>query len=189
MAKRVVFLGMPGAGKGTQAEKYSASEGIAHISTGAMLRAAVDSGSELGKKVAQIMQEGQLVPDELMVDIIEARTQEDDCQSGYILDGFPRTEQQARSLGEMLEKRSESLSSVVLFELSQDEVRRRLEKRRQEENRADDAADTQDERFRVYEAQTKPLIEYYENSGALVRVDASGTVEEVFSGLVKALEN
>jgi adenylate kinase len=189
MAKRVVFLGMPGAGKGTQAEKYSVSEGIAHISTGAMLRAAVDSGSDLGLKVAEIMEKGQLVPDSLMVDIIEARTKESDCESGYILDGFPRTEQQAKALEEMLHNRSETLSAVVLFELSQDEVRRRLNQRRKEQNRADDAADTQDERFRVYDAQTKPLVDYYENNGALVRVDASGTIDEVFAGLVKVLEN
>ncbi len=184
---KIVFLGAPGAGKGTQAKIFCEERKFAHISTGDMLRAAVSSGSELGKKAKVIMDAGQLVPDTLIVDLIAARTQEADCLNGYVLDGFPRTVAQAQALAQMLAEKGESLSSVVLFELTEEEVNRRLAHRRGVEARSDDAEETQRKRQQVYREQTAPLIDYYRAQGLLKTVDASGTVEEVNAALQKAL--
>ena len=117
MNQRIVFLGLPGAGKGTQAKLHAANSDIAHISTGDMLRAAVNGGTSLGQRVKSIMDEGQLVPDELMVELIGVRIAEPDCAKGYILDGFPRTVAQAEALQKMLQGREQGLSAVVLFDL------------------------------------------------------------------------
>ena len=187
MAK-LVFLGAPGAGKGTQAKLLKEAKSIAHISTGDMLRAAVAEGSELGKQVEEIMNSGALVPDALMVDIISERISKEDCKNGYILDGFPRTVPQAEALAEMLSKRSEELSQVVLFDVSDQDIQLRLENRRAEEGRDDDSLDVQLERLRVYKEQTAPLIEFYENLGLLKRVSGAGAVEEVQSRLLESVE-
>lgn len=183
---KVVFLGPPGAGKGTQAKTLSERAGIAHISTGDMLRKAVAEGSELGKKVKEVIDSGQLVSDDLMIELIEQRTGQADCQKGYILDGFPRTVAQAEALNGMLQKRGAAISSVVLFELSDEALQARLAHRRGAEARKDDDAETQRERLRIYTQQTAPLIEYYDNKKLLTRVDANGTVEEV-EGRVRSI--
>ena len=183
----IVLFGAPGCGKGTQAVMYCKSKSMAHISTGEMLRAAVSSGSALGMRMKEIMDAGQLVPDGLMIELIEQRIGQDDCRNGYVLDGFPRTEVQAEALSDLLSKRNETLSKVVLFELSEEEVARRLSYRRGVESRSDDSAETQRERLRVYQEQTAPLIDYYRKLGALIVVDATGTIEEVQAKLLRAL--
>ncbi|HQH26077.1 MAG TPA: adenylate kinase [Oligoflexia bacterium] len=183
---KTVFLGAPGAGKGTQAKRFAQAQGIAHISTGDMLRAAVASGSALGLQAKKIMDDGQLVPDKLIVELIEERTQQADCRRGYILDGFPRTVEQAEALAVMLERRKESLDSVVLFDLAEEEVLRRLAYRRTVESRSDDSEETQLKRQRIYQEQTAPLIQYYRDQGVLKVVDAAGTIDQVYSALEQA---
>ena len=183
---KLIFLGPPGAGKGTQAKLLSERMQFAHISTGEMLRRAVAEGTPLGRQVKEIMDAGQLVPDELMVRLIEERLSAADCRSGCILDGFPRTVPQAEALKRMLDKRQDSISAVVLFDVDESDVAKRLEHRRGAEARADDAQATQLERLRVYRQQTVPLITFYEKSGLLKRVDASGSVEEVYRRLLEA---
>ncbi|MCL4125744.1 UNVERIFIED_CONTAM: hypothetical protein GTU68_047153 [Idotea baltica] len=185
---KTVFLGPPGAGKGTQAKMIAAEFGIPHISTGEMLRSAVAAATPLGLEVKQVMDSGQLVPDKTIVAIIEERISEDDCVSGYILDGFPRTVIQAESLTSMLAARDDGLDVVILFEVAAQEVLARMESRREREGRVDDSAETQLERLKVYERQTAPLIDYYQNANLLRRVQGVGTVEEIQQRLVTALK-
>ena len=184
---RIVFLGPPGAGKGTQAKRLAEHQSLAHISTGEMLRAAVQKGTPLGEKVKGIMDSGHLVPDEMILEIIRERVAEKDCEHGYILDGFPRTLPQAEALSSMLERSGSSLDSVVSFEVSEEDLSARLAHRRGAEARVDDDAEVQRERLRVYKQQTAPLIDYYRQKKMLKPVDASGTVDEVYSRLESVL--
>ena len=184
---RMVFLGAPGAGKGTQADLFAKGKGIAHISTGAMLRDSIVQGAQLGLKVKPILDSGGLVPDDLMVALIQERIQNADCNSGYILDGFPRTVPQAEALDEMLRARREKLTHVVMFDVSEAAVMSRLEGRRSSEARADDNVEVQKERIRVYQEKTAPLISYYEKAGQLIHVNGDADIAEVQSRLVRAV--
>ncbi len=184
---KVVFLGPPGAGKGTQARLLAERKSIAHISTGEMLRAAVAAGTDLGKQVKDIIDSGKLVPDALMVALIEERVKAADCAKGYILDGFPRTVPQAEALATMLSATGVKLDAVVYFDVSESDLLRRLEHRRGVEQRADDSIETQLERLRVYREQTAPLVDFYRAKGALSSVDAAGSVDEVYLKLGQAL--
>lgn len=188
MSKKIIFLGPPGAGKGTQAKLLAAKHQLAHISTGDMLRAAVAEGSELGKQVKGILDSGQLVSDALIVQLIEDRVKKSDCARGYILDGFPRTVPQAEALKAMLAAAGTSISAVVSFELSEESVLGRLTHRAGVEARADDSAEVQRERLRVYREQTSPLIQYYTNAKLLRSVDASGSVDDVQKLVEAALD-
>ncbi len=179
MKEIYVFLGPPGAGKGTQAKLFCASRSLAHISTGDMLRAAMKAGTELGGKVKEIVDSGMLVSDDIMIELIRERIEMPDCESGFVLDGFPRTMNQAKSLEALFTQKGLSLSATILFEISADALFFRLEERRTSESRADDTAETQLERLRVYEDSTAPLIEYYEGLSILKRVDANFPIEEV----------
>ena len=185
---KLVFLGPPGAGKGTQAKLLAEKRAIAHISTGEMLRAAVAAGTPLGMQVKGILDAGQLVPDDVMISVIHARTAESDCAKGYILDGFPRTVPQAEALGSMLKSEGSTLSKVVLFDVSEADLSARLANRRGAEARADDDASVQLERLRVYHEKTAPLIDYYARVGELSRVSGAGSVEQVQKELEKVLE-
>ncbi len=185
---KLVFLGAPGAGKGTQAKLLSDELSLAHISTGEMLRAAVKAQTTLGKQVGDIMDSGQLVPDNLIVSLIKERVKETDCQQGYILDGFPRTVPQAESLAEMLSNQGESITSVVLFDVTEEDVLARLKHRQETEGRADDTVEVQMERLRVYRELTAPLIDYYKKTNLLKTIEASGSIEEVYSKLLSALK-
>ena len=184
MAEAFIFLGPPGAGKGTQAKQLSVEKGIAHISTGDILRAAVAKGSELGQQAKGIMERGELVPDDLMIALIRERTGAQDCEVGYILDGFPRTVPQAEALEALL---ADSSKRVVLFNVSKEELKNRLENRRTEENRADDEISTQLERLRIYQEKTAPLNEFYRGKGLLTEISAEGSVEEVYQLLLSSL--
>lgn len=185
----LVFLGPPGVGKGTQAKIYAESQGLAHISTGDMLRNAVKSGSELGARVSKIIDAGQLVPDELMIELIDARIGEADCSSGYILDGFPRTIPQAQALANLIAKHGATIRAAVLFDLADHEIMARLTNRREQENRADDNEEVQRRRLEVYRTQTAPLIDYYQQENLLLRIPADGEISQVQELLTRELNS
>ncbi len=188
---KLVFLGPPGAGKGTQAKQLAESTGFAHISTGDMLRSSVAAATTLGSQVKEIMEKGHLVPDDLMVSVIKERIGKPDCKKGFILDGFPRTVPQAVALQAMMASGSGShsgIDAIVLFNIDETELQRRLAHRRGAEGRADDAEATQLERLRVYNQQTAPLISHYRDSGLLKTVDATGSVEDVYEDLCSVLD-
>jgi adenylate kinase len=182
MARRILFLGPPGAGKGTQAQLLADAIGIPHISSGAMLREAVADGTELGKKAESIMAAGDLVPDDLVVAMIEERLAKDDAGAGYILDGFPRNVVQAKALQAALG--DDAIDAMLLFDVGEDELVDRL-LGRAEEGRADDAEETIRRRFDVYRGETEPLIEAY--ADRVIAVDGTGSDDEVFDRVQGAL--
>jgi adenylate kinase len=184
---RLVFLGAPGVGKGTQAKLLSQEKEIPHISTGDMLRVAIKGGSSLGLKVKSIIDSGQLVPDALIIELVRERTKEGDCKNGYIFDGFPRTIPQAEALNEILSERGKKLDFVICFELEESEILKRLAGRREAESRVDDDQETQKKRLEVYNKQTAPLIDFYQQGGLLKMVDASGSMEQVFKKTLSAI--
>jgi adenylate kinase len=182
---RLILLGPPGAGKGTQAQKLAAELKVPHISTGVILREAAEQGTELGKRAKTIMDAGQLVSDDIMLGIIRERLQAKDCERGYILDGFPRTIPQAEALDQLLSKRVEPPVVIANLELDEQELRRRIAGRRNEAARSDDAEETMLSRFQVYQEKTRPLLDYY---GSRVRpIDGKGSVPEIFQRLTELL--
>ncbi len=182
MARRILFLGPPGAGKGTQAAMLARALHIPHISTGAMLREAVAAGSDLGRQVESVMAAGDLVSDDLVVAIVDERINEPDAKCGYLLDGFPRTIAQAEALNDAVVN---AISTVVLLEADNDELVARLLKRAEEESRADDNEATIRRRLEVYHSETEPLIDFY--GDAVIRVDGMGSIEEVFARIMLGL--
>jgi adenylate kinase len=183
----LVFLGPPGVGKGTQSRKLVAHLNIPHISTGDMLRAAKRSRTDLGLAAAERMDAGQLVSDELVLRLVENRLTEPDCCSGCLFDGFPRTQIQAEALDQLLAKRQTPLDVVLELRGDPVELSRRMTRRAQEEQRADDSPETVAKRMRIYEQQTLPLVQYYQQQGLLAKIDAMGTPEEVFQRILAAL--
>ena len=182
---RLILLGPPGAGKGTQAQKLAAELKVPHISTGVILREAAEKGTALGKKAKAIMDAGQLVSDEMMLGIMRDRLQAKDCEQGYILDGFPRTIPQAEALDQLLSQRSEPPVVIANLELDEQELRRRIAGRRTEGSRSDDAEETVLSRFQVYQEKTRPLLDYY---GSRVRpIDGKGSVPEISRRLTDLL--
>jgi adenylate kinase len=186
-ASKIVLMGAPGAGKGTQAALLVDKLGIPHISTGDMLRAAVRSETPVGLKAKAVMDAGQLVSDDIVIAIAEERLSQDDCRKGFILDGFPRTLAQAEALQAVLEKLELGLDCCLAITVDNDEVVRRLLKRAEIEGRADDNEETIRERMNVYDAQTAPLLDYYRSRDLLREVDGMGTVDEVSEALSGAL--
>ena len=182
---RLILLGPPGAGKGTQAQRLAAELKVPHISTGVILREAAEKGTELGKKAKAIMDAGQLVSDDIMLGIIRDRLQAKDCEKGYILDGFPRTIPQAEALDLLLSRKTEPPVVIANLELDEQELRRRIAGRRSEAARSDDAEGTVLSRFQVYQEKTRPLLDYY---GDRVRpIDGKGSVPEIFQRLTDLL--
>ena len=178
---RLILLGPPGAGKGTQAARLALELNAPHISTGVILREAAAAGTELGNKAKKIMDEGHLVGDDVMLGIIRERLAEDDCANGYILDGFPRTIPQARGLDELLSERTAPSVVIANLELDENELRRRIAGRRTEDQRSDDSEETMLNRFAVYQEQTRPLLDYY--GGRVSAVDGKGSIDDVFERL------
>jgi adenylate kinase len=178
---RLLFIGPPGAGKGTQAGNVAARLGIPHISTGEMFRDHVAGGTALGKQVEAILAAGGYVPDELTVAMLEERIAQDDAVGGFILDGFPRTAAQVVSLDQLLG--DEGLQVVVVLRVDEDELADRLLSR----GRADDTEETIRNRFKIYTEQTQPLIDIYEDRSLTVYVDGIGEVEEVTERILSAI--
>jgi len=211
---RIVLLGAPGSGKGTQAQKLMAERNIPQISTGDMLRAAVTSGSRFGRQAKATMDAGNLVSDDVMLGIISERLSEPDAQDGFILDGFPRTKQQALDLADLLDQLDKPLDAAVLMDIDFDVLMKRLTGRRtcsltgkllnvyfsssedldectdaggELVQREDDNEETIRNRLDVYREQTEPLIDYYRKRGKLKTVDADGSVDEVYDRFIAAI--
>lgn len=173
---QIVFIGPPGAGKGTQAEKIVAKYGLAHLSTGDMLRAARDAKTPVGVEADKYMSAGELVPDAVIVEIIAERLEQPDCRKGYLLDGFPRTIGQAEALDRMLTEKGTSLDVVLELKVPEDELFERLAGR----GRADDQPDVIRQRLVAYREQTEPLLQYYRKQDLLKSIDGVGTIDEIF---------
>lgn len=182
-AIQLVVMGPPGAGKGTQARKIKEKYGIPHISTGDILRAEVARGTELGKQVAGVMERGELVADDIVLDLVDARIAESDCDNGFILDGFPRTIPQAEGLQTILEKQGKGPVTVIDIAVPDDKLTARLLARK----RADDTEETIRNRIEVYHRATAPLIEFYTNRTTLLRVNGDQTIDDVFREIVTKL--
>ena len=192
---RAVLLGPPGAGKGTQAAKVIGKYNVPHISTGDIFRANIKEGTELGKKAKGYMDEGKLVPDELVVNLVTDRLQKDDCKEGFLLDGFPRTIFQAEQLDKFLSENGQKLDIVLNFKVRKDVLIERIAGRRVCKScggelfqRKDDNRETVENRINVYESETAPLIGYYEKQNVLANFDGEKTHNEVFEDVVKAIE-
>jgi adenylate kinase len=177
----LILLGAPGAGKGTQAELIIEKRGIPQVSTGDMLRAAVKAETDLGVKAQKYMMSGDLVPDEIVINIVKERLAEPDCATGFILDGFPRTVVQA----EALDNAGVSIEQVVYIDVDEVELTERLLGRK----RADDTLETIGERLKVFRSKTAPLIQYYSDRGLLTRVNGKGSVEEIQGRILGELLN
>ena len=211
---RTILLGPPGAGKGTQAAKIIEKYNIPHISTGDIFRENIKKGTELGKKAQEYMNRGELVPDDLVIEIATTRLLEDNCKDGFLLDGFPRTVYQAEKLDEFLAAHGSKIDKVIDIEVGTEELMERLTGRRvckscgasyhkvnippkkegvcdvcggELSQRADDNAETVANRIEVYEAQTMPLVEYYEKAGNIAHIDGATGLDNVFADIVKAL--
>jgi adenylate kinase len=185
----IVLFGPPGAGKGTQADILKRDLGVAHLSTGDMLRAAVAAETEVGLQAKAIMAEGKLVPDEIITGVVADRIEEPDCAGGFILDGFPRTLPQAESLDAMLAEKGKALDAVVEVRVPDEVLISRIEKRAAETGgeRADDNAETLKRRLAVYHEQTAPVLPYYERKGLLRVIDGDRPVQEVTAAIEAAL--
>ncbi len=211
---RIIFLGAPGTGKGTQALYFSKMYSIPQISTGEILRDAVKKGTELGKKAKSIMDAGDLVPDDIILQLIRDRLSQQDCKNGYILDGFPRTISQAEGLERIL--KDNAIEAVIYFDIDQNAVVSRLTSRRvcskcgynhnlitdppEADNicrrcggkviqRDDDKEETVRNRLQVYEKNTAPLVDYYEKKGNLYKIDANGAIDDVRAEIHNVLKN
>ncbi|BBD80728.1 adenylate kinase [Aerosticca soli] len=186
---RLVLLGAPGSGKGTQAARLKAELGVPHISTGDMLRAAVAAGTALGRKAKAVMDAGQLVSDDILLGMLEERLAQPDARHGFILDGYPRNLAQADALDRLLARIGQPLDAVVKLEVPNEVILRRCEQRFAAEGRADDNPDTVRKRLAVYAEQTAPVADYYAQRGKLKVVDGVGALDEVTARIRAALKD
>jgi adenylate kinase len=184
---RIVLLGAPGSGKGTQAVLLVEKLGLPHISTGELLRSAVESGSELGRKTKKVIDLGELVSDEIMLDLISERLARDDVKNGFILDGYPRNLSQARALNEILDRQGQDMVDVLHIDIDAELAVQRIAGRASEEGRIDDAEEVVRSRLQIYGKQTAPLVEYYAGKGVLSKVLGEGTTDEVFQRIMGVL--
>ncbi len=185
---RLVVLGPPGAGKGTQAVKLAEHFACADVATGDIFRANVAEGTELGRAAQEYMDRGDLVPDELVIAMVMDRLAEQDRQAGFVLDGFPRTVTQAEALDRRLAEQGTPLEAALSFDVTEEELLRRLAGRAAAQHRADDAEQTIRHRLEVFAIKTRPLIDYYTHRGLLIPVDAIGPIEVVTKRILAALD-
>jgi len=184
---RIVLLGPPGAGKGTQAARVACRFDAPHVATGDIFRANVAEGTELGRAAQEYMDRGDLVPDDVVIAMVMERLAERDCQSGFVLDGFPRTVNQAEALDRQLADLGSPLHAVLCFEAAEEELLRRLAGRAAAQHRADDAEQTIRHRLEVFADKTRPLIDYYRHRRLLTMVDGVGKVEEITGRILTGL--
>jgi adenylate kinase len=185
---RIVLMGAPGSGKGTQAALIVKELGLPHISTGDLLRAAVAAGTELGKQAKAVMDRGELVSDDIVLGLLEERLAEDDAAGGFILDGFPRNIAQAEALDALLERLGQPVDEALQIDIDEDQVVTRIAKRAALEGRSDDTEETVRNRLDVYAEQTAPVVDYYAQRGVLSRVLGDGSIEEVFERIRAVLQ-
>jgi len=185
---RLVVLGPPGAGKGTQAVRLADHFACADVATGDIFRANVAEGTELGRAAQEYMDRGDLVPDEVVIAMVMERLAESDCDGGFVLDGFPRTVNQAEALDRRLVDLGSPLETALSFDVTEEELLRRLAGRAAAQHRADDAEQTIRHRLEVFGIKTRPLIDYYAHRGLLIKVDAIGTIEVVTKRILAAIE-
>ena len=184
----IVIFGAPGSGKGTQSERIVEKYEINHISTGDVLRAEIKNGTELGKTAKGFIDQGQLIPDELMIDILASVFDSFEDSKGVIFDGFPRTIAQAEALKKMLTERGQEISVMLDLDVPEDELMTRLIKRGQDSGRADDNEETIKKRLTVYHSQTAPLIDWYKNEGKYQHINGLGTMEGIFADICAAVD-
>lgn len=185
----IVIFGAPGSGKGTQSERIVEKFGIDHISTGDVLRAEIAAGTELGKSAKALIDNGQLIPDAMMVDILAAKLDAFVDRKGVIFDGFPRTIAQAEALKVMLNERGQDVTAMIELDVPEDELMDRLIKRGQMSGRADDNEETIKKRLVVYNEQTSPLKEWYKKEGKHCYINGLGDLDRIFADIVSAIES
>ena len=186
-ARRLLLLGPPGAGKGTQAERLVTTLRIPQISTGDMLRTAVKAGTTIGREAKSYMDRGDLVPDSVVIGVAEERLQQTDAKQGFILDGFPRTAPQAAALDALLAKLGVRLECCIALQVDEDDLVKRLLRRAEIEGRSDDNETTIRNRMQVYRQQTQPLIDHYRDLGVLAFVAGNGSIDEVAARIEGAI--
>ncbi|MBX7113397.1 MAG: adenylate kinase [Myxococcaceae bacterium] len=179
----LIFLGPPGAGKGTQAQMLIKEFNLPQISTGEILREAVRQGTPLGQQAGPLMAEGKLVPDEIVIGIVNERLTADDCQNGFVLDGFPRTVPQAQALTKALAAQGKRIDKVISLEVPNEVIVERMKAR----GRADDTPETVLKRLEIYARDTAPLKNFYAREGSLAKVEGVGTLEEIYAGIKHAI--
>lgn len=184
----IVIFGAPGSGKGTQSEKIVGKYGINHISTGEVLRTEIKKGSALGKIAQEYIDQGQLIPDNLMIDILAHEYDSFKGSRGVIFDGFPRTIAQAEALKKMLKERGEEVSLMLELDVPEGELVNRLIKRGRDSGRADDNKETIGKRLKVYRSQTSPLIDWYKKEGKHQHINGLGDMESIFTDIIQAIE-
>ena len=184
----IVIFGAPGSGKGTQSERIVEKYGINHITTGDVLRAEIKNGTELGKTAKGYIDQGQLIPDELMIDILASVFDSFEDSKGVIFDGFPRTIAQAEALKKMLAERGQDVTVMVDLEVPEDELMTRLIKRGKDSGRADDNEETIKKRLHVYHSQTAPLIDWYKNEKKYQHINGLGTMDGIFADICEAVD-
>lgn len=184
---RIVLLGAPGSGKGTQAKLLVKEFGIPHISTGDLLRSAMEKKTKLGLQVKSVMEKGDLVSDDIVLAMLQERMKEEDAKKGFILDGFPRNLSQVNMLEKVLHDLSMPLNHALLIEVNPDEVVQRIAKRAQLEGRSDDTEEVVRNRLEVYDQQTAPVADYFDKKGVLSRLVGSGSIDSVYQRILAVL--
>ena len=185
----IVIFGAPGSGKGTQSERIVSKYGLNHISTGDVLRNEIKNGTELGKTAKGYIDQGQLIPDTLMIDILASVFDSFEDSKGVIFDGFPRTIPQAEALKIMLEERGQKISTMLELDVPEAELMERLIKRGKESGRADDNEETIKKRLHVYHSQTAPLVDWYKNENLHSHIQGVGSMDDIFNSITKVIDN